>query len=109
MSIVLSGRWVACIFFRLSHLVGEAAADPNHHQGNIVAGCRRVGVHLAKRRSLYLLEVQTVRELSNDIKAMEKVGFEVKCTFEDYHMLPDGDLRDIVHMMLRLRALEGEF
>ncbi len=66
-------------------------------------------IDLAKRRSLYLLEVQTVRELSNDIKAMEKVGFEVKCTFEDYHMLPDGDLRDIVHMMLRLRALEGEF
>jgi RimJ/RimL family protein N-acetyltransferase len=66
-------------------------------------------IDLAKRRSLYLLEVQTVRELSNDIKAMEKVGFEVKCTFDDYHMLPDGDLRDIVHMMLRLRALEGEF
>jgi RimJ/RimL family protein N-acetyltransferase len=66
-------------------------------------------IDLAKRRSLYLLEVQTVRDLSNDIKAMEKVGFEMKCTFEDYHMLPDGELRDIVHMILRLRAQEGEF
>lgn len=66
-------------------------------------------IDLAKRRSLYLLEVQTVRDLSNDIKAMEKVGFEIKCTFEDYHMLPDGELRDIVHMILRLRAQEGEF
>jgi RimJ/RimL family protein N-acetyltransferase len=66
-------------------------------------------IDLAKRRSLYLVEVQTVRDLSNDIKAMEKVGFEIKCTFEDYHMLPDGELRDIVHMILRLRAQEGEF
>ena len=66
-------------------------------------------IDLAKRRSLYLLEVQTVRDLSNDIKAMEKVGFEIKCTFEDYHMLPDGELRDIVHMILKLRAQEGEF
>jgi len=66
-------------------------------------------IDLAKRRSLYLLEVQTVRDLSNDIKAMEKVGFEIRCTFEDYHMLPDGELRDIVHMILRLRAQEGEF
>jgi RimJ/RimL family protein N-acetyltransferase len=66
-------------------------------------------IDLAKRRSLYLLEVQTVRDLSNDIKAMEKVGFEIECTFEDYHMLPDGELRDIVHMILRLRAQEGEF
>jgi len=66
-------------------------------------------IDLAKRRSLYLLEVQTVRDLANDIKAMEKVGFEIKCTFEDYHMLPDGELRDIVHMILRLRAQEGEF
>jgi RimJ/RimL family protein N-acetyltransferase len=66
-------------------------------------------IDLAKKRSLYILEVQTVRDLSHDIKAMEKVGFEIKCTFEDYHILPDGELRDIVHMILRLRAQEGEF
>jgi L-amino acid N-acyltransferase YncA len=66
-------------------------------------------IDLAKRRDLYLLEVQIVRDLSNDIKAMEKVGFEVKCMFEDYYMLPDGELRDVVHMILRLRVPEGEF
>jgi len=66
-------------------------------------------IDIAKRRSLYLLEVQTVRDLSNDIKAMEKVGFEVNCVFDDYFMLPDGELRDVVHMLLRLRAQEGEF
>ncbi len=66
-------------------------------------------IDIAKRRSMYLLEVQIVRDLSNDIKAMEKVGFEVKCTYEDYYVLPDGELRDVVHMLLRLRTPEGEF
>ena len=66
-------------------------------------------IEVAKRRSLYLLEVQIVRDLSNDIKAMERVGFEVNCAFEDYYMLPDGELRDVVHMILRLRTQEGEF
>ncbi len=66
-------------------------------------------IESAKKRSLYLLEVQVIRDLSNDIKAMEKVGFEVNCTFFDYFMLPDGELRDVVHMLLRLRIPEGEF
>jgi acetyltransferase len=66
-------------------------------------------VEIAKRRSLYLLEVQTVTELVHDIKAMQKAGFEVKCTFEDYFMLPDGELRDIVLLTMKLRATEEEF
>ncbi|MCI0519718.1 MAG: GNAT family N-acetyltransferase [Chloroflexi bacterium] len=66
-------------------------------------------IDIAKRRSLYMLEVQIVRDLSNDIKAMEKVGFEVVVTYEDYYMLPNGELRDVVHMLLRLRTPEGEF
>jgi RimJ/RimL family protein N-acetyltransferase len=66
-------------------------------------------IELARRRNLYLLEVQVVRDLSNDIKAMEKVGFESKCILEDYYMLPDGELRDVVIMLMRLRTPEGEF
>jgi RimJ/RimL family protein N-acetyltransferase len=66
-------------------------------------------IDLARRRNLYLLEVQVVRDLSNDIKAMEKVGFETKCILEDYYMLPDGELRDVVIMLMRLRTPEGEF
>lgn len=66
-------------------------------------------VEIAKRRSLYILEVQTVTELVHDIKAMQKTGFEIKCTFDDHFMLPDGELRDIVYMVMRLRAVEDEF
>ena len=66
-------------------------------------------IEYAKRKSLYLLEVQVVRDLTHDIKAMQKVGFETGCTVEDYFMLPDGEMRDVVFMTLRLRAGEGEF
>ena len=66
-------------------------------------------IEIAKRRNLYLLEVQIVRDLSHDIKAMEKVGFETKCILEDYYMLPDGELRDVVIMLMRVRTPEGEF
>lgn len=63
----------------------------------------------ARRRSLYLLEVQVVSNLVNDIKAMQKVGFEVKCTLDDYFILPDGELRDVVILILRLRPAEDDF
>ena len=66
-------------------------------------------VDIAKRRSLYLLEVQIVSNLVNDIKAMQKAGFDVNGTIEDYFMLPDGELRDIVLLMMRLRIEEDEF
>ena len=66
-------------------------------------------IELAKRRSLYLLEVQSVSDQVNDVKSFQKVGFEARCSFEDYFMLPDGELRDTVHLILRLRAVEDEF
>ncbi|PWH17245.1 MAG: Acetyl-CoA synthetase [Anaerolineae bacterium] len=64
---------------------------------------------IAKRRSLYMLEVQIVRDLTSDIKALERLGFETVCIFEDYFMLPDGELKDIVHMINRIRPPVSEF
>lgn len=66
-------------------------------------------IELARKRSIYLLEVQIVNEQVEVIKAMTKAGFENVCTFEDYFMLPDGELRDVVHLVLRLRRIEDEF
>ncbi|MCI0521548.1 MAG: GNAT family N-acetyltransferase, partial [Chloroflexi bacterium] len=66
-------------------------------------------VDLARRRSLYMLEVQIVSDQVEVIKAMHKAGFETVCTFEDYFILPDGELRDIAHLVLRLRTIEDEF
>ena len=66
-------------------------------------------VEISKRNSLYLLEVQVVSDLVHDIKAMQKAGFEIKVTFDDYFMLPDGELRDVVQLQMRLRLNEEEF
>jgi acetyltransferase len=66
-------------------------------------------IEQAKRRSLFLVEVQIVSNLVNDIKAMLKVGFEIKCTFEDYFIMPDGELRDVVILIYRLRSTEDDF
>lgn len=69
----------------------------------------QAAIEIAKRRSMYLLTVETVSELTNDIKAMQKAGFEVKCVLEDSFMLPDGELRDLVFMSMKLRQSEEEF
>jgi RimJ/RimL family protein N-acetyltransferase len=66
-------------------------------------------IDIARKHNLYLLEVQVVRDLSTDIKAMEKVGFETRCILDDYHILPNGEMRDVVIMLMRLRAPEDEF
>lgn len=63
----------------------------------------------ARRRSIYLLEVQIISDHVDVIKAMSKAGFENVCTFEDYFQLPDGELKDVVHMVLRMRVATDEF
>jgi RimJ/RimL family protein N-acetyltransferase len=66
-------------------------------------------IDLAKRRSLYLLEVEIVSDQTHIIKAFQKAGFSLKCVFDDYFMLPDGELHDLAHLILRLRAEEDQF
>ena len=66
-------------------------------------------IDLAKRRSLYLLAAQVVSERTSDIRAFQKLGFETKCTYEDWFMLPDGEFMDAVHLILRLRSGMHEF
>jgi RimJ/RimL family protein N-acetyltransferase len=66
-------------------------------------------IELARRRSLYMLEVFIVSDSTHIIRAFQNAGFETKCIFEDYFMLPDSGVKDINHMILRLRAAEEEF
>jgi putative acetyltransferase len=66
-------------------------------------------VELAKRQNLYLLEVDVVSDQHHIIRAFQNAGFEPKCIYEDYFMLPDGDLRDVAHLILRLRASDDQF
>jgi len=66
-------------------------------------------VDIAKRRNMYLIELQIVAEHVEVIKAFQKAGFETICTYEDYFILPDGALRDVVILHQRLRKVEEEF
>lgn len=66
-------------------------------------------IDIAKRRSLYILQVEVVSDQTSYIRAFQNAGFEVKSTFEDYYMFPDGELRDVTFLIHRLRALHDEF
>jgi RimJ/RimL family protein N-acetyltransferase len=66
-------------------------------------------IDIARKRSLYMIEVKIVSDHVEVIKAMLKAGFQVVCTIENYFMLPDGELRDVVHLTYQLRHIEDEF
>ena len=107
-------------------MVGDATLrfreGPARHRGEIriflAKDFRRRGlatrmiqalVDLAKRRGLYLLEVIIAADRASDIKAFQALGFEQACIYSDFWMLPDGDLRDLSHMVLRLRNTSDEY
>lgn len=69
----------------------------------------QANIEQARKHNIYLVEVEVVSDQVEVVKAFQKVGFETACTFEDYFMLPDGGLRDVVHLILRLRKSEDEF
>jgi len=77
---------------------------------------RGVGSHLlqgtidiAKRRNLYLLEVQIVSDQTPIIRAFQNYGFKTKMIIEDYFMFPDGDLADVAHLILHLKSTDVLF
>lgn len=66
-------------------------------------------IDLAKRRSLYLLEVQIVSDQTPIIRAFQNYGFEIKTIIEDYFIFPDGDLADVAHLILHLKSTDVLF
>jgi L-amino acid N-acyltransferase YncA len=109
-----------------NRIVGEATlhfhVGPDRHRAEVRIFLskdfrhRGVGVRLlqglleiAKRRSLYIMEVQIVSDQNHFIRAFQSLGFEIKCTFEDYFQMPDGEVRDVAHLILRLRSTGDEF
>jgi acetyltransferase len=66
-------------------------------------------IEIARRRGLYMLEVETIADSSSIIATFQNVGFINKCIYEDYFMMPDGQLHDLVHLLMRLRGNEEAF
>jgi hypothetical protein len=55
------------------------------------------------------LSKEILADQTNVIKAFKNLGFEQKCTLDDYFMLPDGEFRDAIHLIFKLRETGGEF
>src|SRR4030043_47225 len=66
-------------------------------------------IELAKRHNLYIIEAQIPSDQTPTIRSFQNLGFEPKTQFDDYFMLPDGELRDVTHLILRLRASDDQF
>ncbi|MGW8251603.1 MAG: N-acetyltransferase family protein, partial [Anaerolineales bacterium] len=66
-------------------------------------------IDLAHRQNLEILLAEVVADQSKVIKAFQNLGFVLRCTFEDYFMLPDGDTRDVAMLFLRLRRKTDVF
>lgn len=107
-------------------IVGNATlhfySGPAHHRAEVriylAKEIRRRGVgsrmlqaliDLAKRRNIYLVEAQILNDQTTVIKAFQKLGFELKAVLDDYFILPDGEMRDIALLILRLRDSGGDF
>jgi RimJ/RimL family protein N-acetyltransferase len=66
-------------------------------------------IDIARKRSIHMIEVQVVTDHVGVIKAFHKAGFDTAATFDEYFMLPDGEMRDVAHLILRLRKVEDDF
>ncbi|MCP4422980.1 MAG: GNAT family N-acetyltransferase [Chloroflexi bacterium] len=66
-------------------------------------------IELARKQDLHILVAEIVADQSKVIKAFKNLGFEQCAVFEDYFMLPDGDVRDVAVLMLPLRPSLDEF
>ncbi len=69
----------------------------------------RALIDLARRRGLHYLLAQIVSDQTTVIKAFEQLGFQRKCTMDNFFMFPDGELRDVAQMVLTLRPAGTEF
>jgi RimJ/RimL family protein N-acetyltransferase len=66
-------------------------------------------IDLAKRRNIYMIEARIINEQATVIRAFQNLGFVRKCILDNYFILPDGELRDVAHLILRLRDSSEEF
>jgi RimJ/RimL family protein N-acetyltransferase len=66
-------------------------------------------IDLAKKQNLQALIAEIVIDQTRVIKAFQRLGFALRATYEDYFMLPDGETRDVVVLMLYLRPRGDDF
>jgi L-amino acid N-acyltransferase YncA len=66
-------------------------------------------IELARKEGLHWLQAEVFASRPKIVRAFEELGFERKCVYEDYFMLPDGDTEDVVVLLMRLLERKGAF
>jgi len=66
-------------------------------------------IDLARKQDLHMLVAEVVADQSKVIKAFQSLGFQLRCAFEDFFMLPNGETRDVAVLMLCLKPEMDEF
>ncbi len=66
-------------------------------------------IELARRSGLQQLVAEIVADQIKVIHAFESLGFELRATYPDYFMLPDGETYDVAVLFLRLTSKKEEF
>jgi len=109
-----------------NQVVGQATLHlrhgPERHIGEVriflAKGFRQRGlgtrmlnklIDLARRMGLQVLVAEVVADQSKVVRAFQNMGFQLRCTFEDYFMMPDGDTRDVAVLFLKLKPKKDNF
>ena len=120
------GRVMPLLALVRDQIVGQATlhfgSGPKRHLGEVRIflskdfrqrglGSRMLAtlIDLARKEELHTLIAEIVIDQTRVIKAFQRLGFTLRSTYEDYFMLPDGETRDVVVLMLYLRPRGEDF
>jgi L-amino acid N-acyltransferase YncA len=66
-------------------------------------------IELARKEGLNILQAEVIAEQTKVVRAFESLGFRSMATLDDYFLFPDGETRDVVFMLMALRAKTDDF
>jgi L-amino acid N-acyltransferase YncA len=69
----------------------------------------RVLIDIARKSGLQQLVAEVVADQVKVINAFKQLGFELRATYPDYFMMPDGETHDVAVLILALTSKRDEF
>jgi L-amino acid N-acyltransferase YncA len=69
----------------------------------------RAIIDVARKCGLQQLVAEIVADQVKVINAFKQLGFEMRATYPDYFMMPDGETHDVAVLILRLASKRDEF
>lgn len=69
----------------------------------------RALIDAARKAGLQQVVAEIVADQAKVVSAFQQLGFELRATYPDYFMMPDGETHDVVVLILRLTPQREEF